>query len=265
MSLSAYRLIAATAAAALALSACSEQQEPKGNGPTQDVAQAVALEGQPDIAAGVQALPRLVGEDPAIAAINADLTRIDTEAKSDGCDGGPGFERTVTEPMTGPGYFTVYIAKNYACEGAAHPSTDEAPITWDLATGQRVDWAAALPGLAASRMDLDGMPADFVPSLQSAVLAQWYSAKMMASDDAEWLGECRDILTPEALAETYFKVWLDAQNGGVSVSPEFAHVAQACAETGVATETDLKAWGVSDAMLQAVKTAHAAENFGPKG
>lgn len=263
------RVVMASAAAALLLTACSQSEgETKADGDAAAPAAAasngaVAGEARPEIREGVQALPRLVGDTPAIAAINADIDRIN--ADTTGCEGPGTYTRFATMPMTGPGYVTVAIRDEYFCEEAARPSFDYTAITYDLSTGQRVDWTTAAPGLRATRSEVEGMPASYEPALQSENLAELYARKMLASTDAEWLGECRELFTEEMLADDYFKVWLDAQTGGVAFAADFPHVALACAETATITEEEMRRFGVTPAMIDAVLAATAAENFGPKG
>ena len=226
----------------------------------------VTFEARPDLAEGVGALPRLVGEGAAIAAINADLDRRDVAARADGCDGGGGFERGVSQPMTGPGYISFWIAEGYFCEGTAHPSFDQTAVTYDLTTGQAVDWVTAAPGLQLTRGDTTGLPADYVPGLSSPVLSAWYSAEASASAsaDPEFAEQCADVWTPEALEGVGFKVWLDAQAGGLSVGPEFPHVTQACADTATLDAEEMRRFGVSPAIIDAVATAHATGGWAPK-
>lgn len=263
------RVAMAGAAAALLLAACSESDgEAKTDGAAASTAAAtssgaVTLEARPDIREGVQALPRLVGDTPAIAAINADIDRINADTA--GCEGPGTYTRFASMPMTGPGFFTVAIRDEYYCDEAARPSFGYTAITYDLSTGQRVDWTTTAPGLRATRSEAEGMPASYEPTLQSENLAELYARKMLASTDAEWLGECRELFTEEMLADSYFKVWLDAQTGGVAFAADFPHVAQACAETATMNEEEMRRFGVTPAMIDAVLAATAAENFGPKG
>ena len=259
----------AIAALMLGLAACGQN----GSGATETdgsaavattTTEAVAFLAQPALAEGVEALPRLVGDSPAIKAINADLERRDVAARAEGCDGGGGFERGVMQPMTGPGYVTFWIAEGYYCEGSAHPSFDQTAITYDLATGQPVDWVAAASGLQLTRGETTDMPATYVPPVSSTVLTSWYSRKMLASTDTERLGDCGDVWTVESMADSSFKIWLNAQDGGLSVGPEFAHVIQACADSVTLTPTEMREFGVSQAMIDAVTAAHAAGNWAPK-
>lgn len=250
----------ATMAALMIGAAACSQASTAGGGD----AAAVTFEARPDLEEGVGALPRLVGEGAAIAAINADLDRRDAAARGAGCEGGGGFERGVSQPMTGPGFISFWIAEGYACEGAAHPSFDQTAITYDLATGQAVDWVTAAPGLQLTRGDTTGLPADYVPGLSSTTLSTWYSAEALASTDREHAEQCADLWTPEALEGVGFKIWLDAQTGGLSVGPEFAHVSQACADTATLNAEEMRRFGVSPAIIDAVATAHAAGSWAPK-
>lgn len=263
------RMMMAGVAAAFVLAACSQtDDEAQAGGEAEATAAAasagaVALEARPDIREGVQALPRLVGDTAAIAAINADIDRIN--ADTTGCEGPGTYTRFATMPMTGPGFFTVMLRDELYCDGTARPSIGFSAITYDLSTGQRVDWTTAAPGLRATRSDSEGMPATYEPTLQSENLAELYARKMLASTDAEWLGQCRELFTEEMLADDYFKVWLDAQTGGLAVSADFPHVAMACAETATLNEDEMRRFGVTPAIIEAVLAATTAENFGPKG
>lgn len=257
----------AIAALMLGLAACGENGASKTEAATASATSAsgvVTFTAQPDLAEGVGALPRLVGEGAAIERINADLARIDGAVMGNACENGGGIERGVTQPMTGPGYVSFWIAEGYYCEGAAHPSFDQTGLTYDLATGQRVDWVAAAPGLQLVRGDATDMPANYVPPLSSSVLTTWYSRRMLASTDAEHLGDCGDVWTAESMGDASFKLLLDAEDGGLSVQPEFPHVVQACADRVTMTPEEMQSNGVSAAMIQAVTAAHAAGNWAPK-
>lgn len=250
---------AAMAALLLGVAGCTQASTDRET----DVA-AVTFEARPDLAEGVEALPRLVGEGAAISAINADLDRRDVAARAEGCDGGGGFERGVSQPMTGPAFISFWIAEGYSCEGAAHPSFDQTAITYDLATGRAVDWVAAAPGLQLSRVDMDEMPEIYVPGVYSPALSAWYSAKALASTDREHLADCAELWSTDALDSKSFKVWLDAENGGLSVAPEFAHVAQGCADTATMKADEMRRFDVSPAIIDAVTAAHAAGSWAPK-
>lgn len=264
------RTAMAFAAVALFLAACSQTDgDATATAATQTTASSsgVAFEARPDIQEGVQALPRLVGDTPAIAAINADLDRFDAAAGREVC-GGPGtVERAVAQPMTGPAYVSFRISQYISCEGAAHPSIGQIGMTYDLSTGQRVDWAAALPGLELGTIDFDGegdgqvvLPAQY----QSTALARWYGARMLAEPNAEWVEQCRSVFELESLAERSFNIWADAEVGGVVVSPDLPHVVMACGEPAVLSAQELQRWGAPPALVAAIGEARAAGAWAPK-
>ncbi|MDI6624491.1 MAG: hypothetical protein QME55_07160 [Brevundimonas sp.] len=254
------KMISRAAMAALLLGAASCNQPSTA---ADNRTEAVTFVARPDLAEAVEALPRLVGEGDAIAAINADLDRRDAAAGPD-CEGAGGFERGVSQPMTGPDLVSFWIAEGQYCEGAFSPTTSQTAITYDLATGQPVDWVAAAPGLQLTRGDPAGQPADHVPGLSSTALSGWYSAEALASPDREHVEQCADIWTPEALEGVGYKVWLDARNGGLSVSPEFAQVAQGCADTATLNAEEMRRFGVSPPIVDAVVAGHAAGSWAPK-
>lgn len=211
----------------------------------------------------VATAPRLVGDSAPLAAINADLARMDAMATTNAseCEGG-GYTRTVTQPMTGPGYVSYMISDEFDC-GGPYPSTSQTPVTYDLATGGRVDWTTALPNWAVTADSLTDMPAGSVALVHSMALARWYSAKMMASTDQEWLAECREVFDPESLNDSGFTLWADAGNDSLTVAPELPHVVQACGEQASLSADDLTAAGVSPAMIAALKTAGEDHNWLP--
>lgn len=229
-------------------------------------APAVTLVARPDLSATAQALPRLAGDSPAIVRINADLDRMDAAAAADlkTCNtdaGGQGeWNRSITRPMTGPGYLTLRVHLELYC-GGAYPSTDQSAVTYDLSTGKRVDWTRAIPGLSLTPDALEDMPQGYIPNVSSAALNAVYSRKMLASTDKEWLDECREVFTPEALDGQSFKIWADAEDGGVNVSPELPHVVQACADSATLTVADLEGFHADPRLIQAITAAKAARNW----
>ncbi len=260
----------AVAALLLGLAACSPAAETKADAAP---AGAVSLIEKPKLSEDIEALPRLAAEGPGIMRINAEFDRRDAAAVSEAgecasmaqenANGGGGWSRSITRPMTGPAYLTVREHLELYC-GGAYPSTAQTAITYDVSTGERVDWAKALPGLSLTTPAFEDMPQDYVPLVQSAALGAWYSARMLAVPDAEWVAQCREVFDPAALAEQTFNIWADAENGGVTVAPDFAHVAQACADSATLTAADLSQFNADPKLAEAIAAAHAAGNWGPK-
>lgn len=258
----------------LGLAACSPAADTKTAEAPAAGAEAAALNltEKPKLSEDVEALPRLAGEGPGVAHINAEFDRMDAEAvvqarecATMGAEAGAGggWTRWITRPMTGPAYLTVREHLDLYC-GGAYPSTSQTAVTYDVATGERIDWARAVPGLSLTTATFDDMPQDYVALVQSPALGAWYSAKMLALPDAEWVAQCRDVFDPAALSEQTFNIWADAENGGVTVQPDFAHVVQACADSATLTAEDLSRFNADPKLVEAVTAAHEAGNWAPK-
>lgn len=264
-------MILTATAMALTLAACSQGETAEAAATAAPATQAVTLIDQPALGEDLEALPRLTGGTPAITAINADLARMDASAVAAAADcvasadGGPGggSARSITRPMTGPAYLTLRQHAEWYC-GGPYPATAQTAVTWDLATGARLDWAAAVPGLGLTAGSTEDMPADYVAPVSSAALGAWYSRKMLASTETEWVEQCRDVFDPAQLAEQSFNIWADAETGGVTVQPDFPHVVQACAESATLTAADLTGFDAAPSLVEAITTAHAAGNWSPK-
>lgn len=265
-------MILTAAAVALTLAACSPGEPAATNAAEVAASNAVALTEKPKLSEDVEALPRLAGDGPGVARINAEFDRMDAEAvvqarecATMGAEAGAGggWTRWITRPMTGPAYLTVREHLDLYC-GGAYPSTSQTAVTYDVATGERIDWARAVPGLNLTSATFDDMPQDYVALFQSAALGAWYSAKMLALPDAEWVAQCRDVFDPAALSEQTFNIWADAEKGGVTVAPDFAHVVQACANSATLTAEDLRRFDADPKLVEAIAAAHAAGNWMPK-
>lgn len=258
---------AAAASIALALGACGQKEATAAPTDRAQASGAVAMTDQPDLSATADALPRLVGTGPEIVRINADLARMDAAAvesikfcgENAGNDGG-GWGQSITRPMTGPGYVTLRVHLDIYC-GGPYPSTQQTAVTYDLATGERVDWTKAIPGLSLAVDSLEDMPQGYVPNVSSAALGAWYSRKMLANPDKEWLDQCRSEFAPDALADQSFNIWADGASGGVTVSPDFAHVSAACGDDATLTTTDLQGFNADPQLIQAITAAKAAHNW----
>ncbi len=262
------RYLMASAIVGLLAGACSPATtEPER--PTAAQATAIALTDRPDLSADAQAMPRLAGDSPADQRINADLDAMDaaalenlTQCAADAANGpGGSWSQRINRPMVGPAYLTLQQHLDYDC-GGAYPSVRFVAVTYDLATGARVDWPRLVPGLGLAVSTFDDMPPGYVPLVRSDALGAWYGRRMLASPDAEWVEQCRGAW--EGLGEQTFNIWADAQSNGVSVEPDFPHVMQACAERATLTLDDLRGFDADPALVEAIATAHAAGNWAPK-
>ena len=233
----------ATAALMLGLTACDQASTADtGSTPGAPATGAVTFAEKPPLSEDIEALPRLVGDSPAIVRINADLDRSDAAAvasaaqcAADAGDGpGGGWSRVITRPMTGPAYLTLRQHLDIYC-GGAYPSTQQTAVTYDLATGAPVDWKALLPGLAMVQdAPMADMPADYVYSIRSPALEALYESKMLAeATDAEWRDQCSDRWKPLPAGDLGqgFRVWADAEHGGVAIDADYVHAVQACGGT----------------------------------
>lgn len=265
---------AAMVALMLGLAACDQGTASRAEGVAGAAGDPILVE-KPRLSADIEAMPRLSGDSPAIVRINAELDRLDATAVADAGEcgrmadsqEGDGWTRTITRPMTGPAYLTLREHLEIFC-GGAYPSTSQTPITWDLSTGERVNWVALLPGLGLVQDQAEeGMPTDYVYSVRSPRLETLYERKMLAeATDAEWREQCRDVWTPKAGDELGqgFRVWADAEHGGVAIDADYAHAVQACGGTVYLTAEEMRAAGAPAGLIDALTAAKAAGNWAPR-
>lgn len=261
----AVRLAGLTAGAAL-LAACSNDA-PAAEADAGQAGVATAFEARAALAPEIEALPRLAGDSAPIQAINADLDKLDAMAREAGCgEGAGGYVRTISQPMTGPDFVSFWIAEEWACEGAAHPSFVQTPVTYDLSTGQRADWSRLLPGLKPAQGEaFEDAPTGYVYGYSSPELGAWWGRKVLATvSDREWIDQCRDLLEPAEPRNDTFRIWADAEHGAIAISPDFPHAMQACAETAYMTADDMRANGVDARLMTALAAAQAAGNWLPR-
>lgn len=263
------------ASLALMLTACNPDDGAPTKGAAATAGGTITLIEKPKLSADIEALPRLAGDSPAIVRINAELDRLDaaattsaTECAETAGEGpGGGWSRVITRPMTGPAYVVLREHLDVYC-GGAYPSTSQTAITWDLSTGARADWTTLLPALRLVQdQPEEGMPADYVYSLRSPQLDTLYERKMIAeATDAEWREQCRDVWTPKAGDELGqgFRVWADAEHGGVAIDADYAHAVQACGGTVYLTAEEMRAAGAPAGLIDALTAAKAAGNWAPR-
>jgi hypothetical protein len=258
----------------LGLAACGQGANARTEGVAGAAGDLMLVE-KPRLSADIEAMPRLSGDSQAIVRLNAELDRLDVTALADAGEcgqmadsqEGDGWTRTITRPMTGPAYLTLREHLEIFC-GGAYPSTSQTPITWDLSTGERVNWVSLLPGLGLVQdQPEDGIPTDYVYSVRSPRLEALYERKMLAeSADVEWREQCQDVWKPKAGDELGqgFRVWADAEHGGVAIDADYAHVVQACGGTVYLTGDEMREAGAPAALIDALAAGKAAGSWAPK-
>ncbi len=111
------------------------------------------------------------------------------------------------------------------------------------------------------------MPADYVYNVRSPRLEALYERKMLAeATDAEWRDQCKDVwkLQPDAERGQGFRLWADAEHGGVAIDADYVHAVQACGGAVYLTADEMRAAGAPASLIDALTSAKAAGNWAPK-
>lgn len=226
---------------------------------------AAPLSFPPDLFEGVAATPRLDDTVPN-SRFNADMAKLDawTVAERESCltaeMGEPYWERGVSLPMAGPRYVTVEKSEGSYC-GGAHPNHGLIRLTYDLNTGEAIDWSSLLPPDLLGSLTPDTMLFTLAtPTARSAELAAWYRAQVLAamSGDSRTQEQCGEVLSPAEIENAGLVLWLDAETPGLAM--EIAGVAYAdtvCLNPAVMPASELKRRGVSAELIEALEAAHA--------
>lgn len=181
----------------------------------------------PALAPGMARLPRLTAEDPAARKINADLERTDRDIKDYAlpCSAEPGswWYRQTKVAFAGPRFLSLETFNDHYCVGAAHPETFLETPTYDLATGEQVNWRLLLPAdlLAPQprRFDLS------VIKGSQQMVALYLGAVPNLPED------CREVILSDV---QYFRLWLSQKDGGLLVVPDdLSHAGRACGDPAV--------------------------------
>ena len=205
---------------------------------------------------GPAALPRIINPgDDAGRRINAALNRADARlrAAAAACSDSAGqdatWNRSVTLPMTGPGYLSILIADSLMC-GGAHPDADVFALVYDLRNGTPVNWGRLLPADVAGTMTLDdAADGSKIGTVNSAKLHAVYAGHYPSTKDR---AACL-----EAVADAAFILWPDAEAAGLVIRPEgLPYAVQACAEPVVIPLAALGALGAAPTLTDAIEAAH---------
>lgn len=223
----------------------------------------------PDLFKDVAATPRLDDTVPN-SRFNADMAKLDawTAAEREPClapeMGQPYWERGVALPMAGPRYITVEKTEGSYC-GGAHPNWSQIRLTYDLNTGEAIDWNPLLPPEMLGSLTPDTMLFTLqTPTVRSVELASWYRAQVLAamSEDARTREHCDEVLSPAEIESAGLLLWLDAETPGLAM--EIAGVAYAdtvCLNPAVMPTSELRTRGVSAGLIDALEAAHANGNW----
>jgi len=139
-------------------------------------------------------------------------------------------------------YLSVNVVSSYYCEGPYPTAGAESPLTFDLTTGEPIDWKAVLkPGFLP--------PDDGEDSAHPSSLAKIYKARYRKTDPAD--DDCRVAVADPSWSFSP-TLWLSAKEGLV-VQPDFPHVIAACADNLSLSAADLAPYVKTAAFLADLK------------
>lgn len=205
----------------------------------QDAAQG-ALSSQPPLAETIDSLPRLSGLTVAALRINAQMDKDDDKILelALACRAPPPnswWERDMQIAFSGPGFLSLRTLNDFYCDGAAHPNWYLETPTYDLVTGQHVDWRQMLP---ANLLSPQLQRFDLAVVNGSPQLVELYLRSNPTSSP-----RCQDEI---AASVTYFRLWLSAQDSGLMLIPDgLAYAVQACGDPVILSVATLREIGES--------------------
>ena len=211
------------------------------------------LVSMPDLAPGFEAMPRLEARTTAANRINDDLAAIDRRAlaASDDCRASPksDWARWIVVRSAGPGLLSVSERHDFYCDGASHPNHHHVDYTYDLATGEPVDWASLLPLALAMEPGGDGpWHRPDARSYRSPALAELYATHLSAPPAADCAGFAED----PHLGFTFAPSAIDR---GLAMTPTgYAYVLTPCADEALIPVETLRALGAAPLLVEALRT-----------
>ncbi len=212
--------------------------------------------------AQIAALPRLKGDSPVAAMINADLARQDRAVLKDAMDcvapideGGArvldqtgDYSRTVQVVMYGQAFLSILVTIDAYCPGAAHGFTDVHPLSYDLKTGRPLDLATLLPSAWKDASFLTFGDDTATQAFHSQAMTDYYHAHYPRLGEPD----CANVALSN---DPCFQFWPDAEKRHLVMWPsESSHATRACDDPVWITPAELAALG-GDTGLVAALTA----------
>ena len=168
--------------------------------------------------------------------VNASLDSLSASLRCEDADAADTtFDTRASTAYAGDDVLSVSVHAAYYC-GGPYPTNDaNLSVTYDLTTGREVPFEALWRDYAADRDVLLGL---FSASLQTGPF------------DTAGADDCRDVLTPELLAQNGFAYTLTKD--GLTVQPDFPHVVEACANEAVLPYASVRAFAAEGSVLARV-------------
>ncbi len=174
----------------------------------------LTLRKTPNLAKNAEAFPMLVGATPAIARINRTLQAANAKQREDMKDcwrdapqDGYWWEQSVGAPLIGAHFVSLWAHGDLSC-GGAHPNLVDETLTFDLTTGEPVDWRRLLP--ASLRLATDGTVAS-----DDAIASPALTALFVDQSTKEGVGaDCQEAFAQQ---EMNFEFWPDAKAKGLAM------------------------------------------------
>ncbi|HEX8661303.1 MAG TPA: hypothetical protein VF686_05515 [Brevundimonas sp.] len=223
----------------------------------------------PDIADDFHALPRVAADTRQARAINGFLDSLDVrdrEERSTCLAESPEnveWGRFIEAPMTGPRFVSLIVTIGYYC-GGAHPYWTQTHYTFDLHTGQQVDWSVLLPDDMSRPLQ---EPRYSWPALlASPSLTAWFAERALAGMDERGRDDCGYVYGLEGRKYWSLAVWPDAKEGGLGLQPVgLAHAETGCLVSATIPLAELRRRGAAPELTDAIEAAQAAESWhGPR-
>jgi hypothetical protein len=201
----------------------------------------------PSFAQDANALPRIDATDDVSQKINAQLATMDRNALDEratclAAGALSDWSRATYVTFAGPDFLGLEVLAGGYCDGAAHPYNYQQVLTFDLATGEPLDWRKMLPRAFAELETGQGLPPS--PELSAIFI--------LAESPID--PDCQDELTSEPLS---FSLRLDAEKHRVAISPtSLSYVGTHCIDTIWLTAMQLQTLGADGRLLAALANAN---------